>query len=130
VMLRIQGGPGDPATRIENRVGEPAANPYLFIAAQIAAGLDGLEREAEPWPADDNPYEADRPMLPTSLEDALDALEGSAFYRAAFGDIYLDYFLRMKRAELARYEAFLAETGADPAVGVTEWEENEYFDAF
>ncbi len=130
VMLRVQGGPGDPATRIENRVGEPAANPYLFIAAQVAAGLDGLERGAEPWPADDNPYEADRPMLPTSLEDALDALEGSAFFRQAFGDIYLDYFLRMKRAELARYEAFLAETGADPAAGVTDWETNEYFDAF
>ena len=130
VMLRIQGGAGDAATRIENRVGEPAANPYLFIAAQIAAGLDGLARDARPGPADDNPYEADRPMLPTRLSDALAALERSALYREAFGEVYLDYFLRMKRAEVARFEAFLAETGADPAAGVTEWETNEYFDAF
>jgi len=69
-------------------------------------------------------------MLPTTLAAALDALEGSAFFRQAFGDIYLDYFLRMKRAELARYDAFLAETGADPAAGVTDWETSEYFDAF
>lgn len=130
VMLRIQGGPGDPATRIENRVGEPAANPYLFIAAQIAAGLDGLARNAQPGPPDVNPYEADRPMLPTRLADALAALQASTLYREAFGGTYLDYFLRMKRAELARFEAFLAESGVDPAAGVTDWEMNEYFDAF
>ncbi|MEZ5649365.1 MAG: glutamine synthetase family protein [Burkholderiaceae bacterium] len=130
VMLRIQGGPGDPATRIENRVGEPAANPYLFIAAQIAAGLDGVSRRAQPGPPDDDPYQADRPMLPTRLADALAALEASPLYREAFGERYLTYFLRMKRAELARFEATLGETGVDPAAGVTGWEMNEYFDAF
>ena len=46
VMVRVLGGPGDPATRIENRVGEPAANPYLYIASQIAAGLDGIDHAA------------------------------------------------------------------------------------
>src|SRR5207253_8091257 len=34
-MLRVVGGPGDPGTRIENRIGEPAANPYLYFASQI-----------------------------------------------------------------------------------------------
>ncbi len=44
-MLRVIGGPNDGATRIENRIGEPAANPYLYMAAQIHAGLDGLARQ-------------------------------------------------------------------------------------
>ena len=35
VMIRMLGGPGDPATRLENRIGEPAANPYLYMASQI-----------------------------------------------------------------------------------------------
>ncbi len=129
-MVRVLGGAGDPATRYENRIGEPGANPYLFIAAQVAAGLDGLARGAEPWPADDAPYTADRPMLPAGLPAALEALEGSPLYRDAFGDAYIDYYLALKRAETARFDAFLSETGADPAAGVTEWEVNEYFDAF
>ena len=129
-MLRILGGFGDPATRYENRAGESPANPYLFIASQIAAGLDGLDRDATPWPADDAPYKADRPMLPKSLSDALDALDGSAIMRDAFGDTYIDYYLRLKQAELDRFTAYLSETGVDPADGVTEWEMNEYFDAF
>ncbi|HBM13789.1 MAG TPA: glutamine synthetase [Rhodospirillaceae bacterium] len=130
VMLRVLGGAQDPASRIENRVGEPCANPYLFIAAQIAAGLDGMERNLTPWAADDNPYQSDRPMLPTSLKDALDGLQQSSFYRQTFGDIYIDYFLRMKRAEVARYEAFLNADRVDPTKGVTAWEMREYFDAF
>jgi glutamine synthetase len=43
-MLRVLGGPGDGATRIENRIGEPMANPYLYMASQIHAGLDGLRQ--------------------------------------------------------------------------------------
>lgn len=130
VMLRVLGGMGDTATRIENRVGEPAANPYLAIAAQLAAGLDGLDKAYSPGPPDDEPYQAERPMLPTSLEAALDGLDRSDFFRTGFGDVYLNYFLRMKRAEVTRYKNFLVDTGADPTTGVTEWEVNEYFDAF
>ena len=40
-MIRVQGAPGDPTTHIENRIGEPTANPYLYIASQIVSGLDG-----------------------------------------------------------------------------------------
>ena len=42
------GGPGDPATRLENRSGEPAANPYLYIASQLVSGLDGIDRGSTP----------------------------------------------------------------------------------
>ena len=45
-MMRVLGGAGDPATRLENRIGEPAANPYLYIASQIVAGLAGIDAEA------------------------------------------------------------------------------------
>ncbi|MFC3230562.1 glutamine synthetase family protein [Marinibaculum pumilum] len=129
-MLRVLGGPGDPATRLENRVGEPAANPYLFIAAQILCGLDGLRRETEPPPPSENPYQDPAPALPTSLHDALAALERSSLFRDGFGEVYLDYFLKLKRAELARYDDWLAATGVRPEDGVTEWERREYLDAF
>ena len=74
VMLRVIGGAGDAATRIENRVGEPSANPYLYMASQIVCGLDGVEQKREPGPSADRPYEMDAPLLPKSLEEALVAL--------------------------------------------------------
>ena len=67
VMVRLLGGPGDPATHLENRVGEPAANPYLYMASQIVCGLDGLDRKLDPGPSADTPYEAKAPLLPRSL---------------------------------------------------------------
>jgi glutamine synthetase len=103
-MLRVVGGCGDPATRIENRVGEPAANPYLYIASQVHAGLDGLERALEPPPATDDPYGAGGERLPTTLGDALDALRADAAMTHGFGGPFVDWFERVKRSELARWE--------------------------
>ncbi len=57
VMIRVLGGPNDPATRFENRVGEPAANPYLYMASQILSGMDGVDRKLDPGPSADTPYE-------------------------------------------------------------------------
>ncbi|MGY9018631.1 MAG: glutamine synthetase family protein [Alphaproteobacteria bacterium] len=130
-MLRVLGGVGDPATRLENRIGEPAANPYLFIASQIAGGIDGIERNAQPWDADDAPYEADRPMLPTSLKDGLDALNSSTLFRQAFGDTFINYYLGLKHAELNRFNAYVGDNGdQDAENGISHWEQNEYFDFF
>ena len=128
-MVRVLGGKGDPATRLENRVGEPAANPYLYIASQVVAGLDGIERKLQPGPRDDEPYSADRPLLPASLGPALEALEGSALYRRQFGEVFVDYYLKLKRNELGRYRKWLDENRATEAEP-TEWEQNEYFDFF
>ncbi len=130
-MVRVLGGPGDPATRYENRLGEPAANPYLFIASQIAAGLDGVKRGLQPPPPDDAPYEAERRRLPATLDAALELLDGSGLYREQFGDRYIDYFIALKRSELARYRAELEATGQkeDPDM-VADWEQKEYFDFF
>src|SRR2546425_1259536 len=56
-MVRVQGAPGDPGTHLENRLGEPAANPYLYMAANIAAGPDGITGKKTPPPAGDaDPY--------------------------------------------------------------------------
>jgi len=119
-MVRVQGGPGDLGTHIENRLGEPAANPYLYMAANIAAGLDGIEgQKTPPPPVASDPYATDDAMLPTKLWDALDALEQDKFFRSVFGDVLIEYMLMMKRNEVNR---FLSE--------VTDWEQNEYFEFF
>ena len=72
VMIRVMGQPGDAATHLENRVGEPAANPYLYLASQIYAGLDGIARKLDPGPSADTPYETAAPLLPNDLGEALD----------------------------------------------------------
>jgi len=128
-MIRVLGGLGDPATRMENRIGEPAANPYLYILSQIVAGLDGIEHATDPGPQDDEPYAAERPLLPRSLKDALDALEQSSLARSKIGDVFIDYFLKIKRNELNRFLRWSEETRptGDEA---TVWEQNEYFDFF
>ena len=116
-MVRAIGSPGDPATRLENRVGEPAANPYLAMAAQIASGLDGMARRLDPGPPATAPYDGDAPPLPGSLPAALQALQADACLVAAFGPFFVDYFTRLKQAEIDRFHA-----------EVTEWEHTEYFD--
>jgi glutamine synthetase len=128
VMVRLLGAPGDASTHLENRVGEPAANPYLYMAAQIHAGLDGIARRRDPGPSADTPYETKASMLPKDLGEALTALRGSDVFRKGFGDAFVDYFVHLKEAEFARFQA---EAGSDGATNnVTAWEHNEYFDLF
>ncbi|MGA8155331.1 MAG: glutamine synthetase family protein [Rhodoplanes sp.] len=120
VMIRVIGGrTGDSATRLENRVGEPAANPYLYIASQVAAGLDGIARALDPGPSADAPYDVAAPALPKSLAEALAALKCNACFREAFGEAFIGYFVQIKEAEIARFDA-----------EVTDWEQREYFDLF
>jgi glutamine synthetase len=127
VMVRVLGEPGDPSIHLENRVGEPLANPYLYMASQIHAGLDGVARKLAPGPSADEPYKVSAEPLPKSLAEALTALDDSACFRSGFGDAFVDYHLRIKRAEIARCDA---ESGgsAGHAADVTTWEHKEYFD--
>ncbi len=118
-MIRALGGPGDAATRLENRVGEPAANPYLYMAAQIAAGRDGIARKLDPGPSADTPYETTAELLPKTLEEALAALRADDLFAASFGKNFVDYYLRIKEAEIARYQS-----------EVSDWEQKEYFELF
>ena len=130
-LIRVQGSPGDGNSHVENRMGEPAANPYLYLAANIAAGLDGMRRGLEPPPpVEADPYAAEAPRLPASLADAVDALEKDTFFRQAFGDTMIDYLVQMKRAELARYSADLAGHPLPEGQEVSDWEMREYFEFF
>ena len=117
-MLRVLGAAGDAATRIENRLGEPMANPYLYIAAQVHAGLDGVERGLHAPAATHTPYGDAAVALPASLGEALDALAADTTLTAAFGAQLVNCWTRIKRSEQTRFDA-----AADPA----QWQRREYF---
>lgn len=120
-MLRVIGECGDAATRIENRIGEPTANPYLYLASQVHAGLDGIERRLQPAQATDAPYSSAAPRLPTSLGEALEALQEDATLKAAFGEAFVSYFTRIKQSELERHAQ---------AEDKDEFQRREYFSRF
>jgi glutamine synthetase len=117
-MLRVIGGCGDEATRIENRIGEPAANPYLYFASQIHAGLDGIARKLKAPQATDAPYGGAGETLPTSLGEALAALEADGTLCEAFGNDFIAYFTRIKQSEQQRFDA---------AEDKDEFQRREYF---
>ncbi len=102
------------ACRLEIRVGDGAANPYLVTAAILFAGLDGCKRELEPpQPLEGDTYtlpdEEAGPPLPLALGDALDALEADATIRDAIGPDIVDTFLAMKRFEIDRYRQHVSD---------------------
>jgi glutamine synthetase len=124
-MLRVLGGAGDAGTRIENRAGEPMACPYLYLASQIHAGLDGIERGLVPPPASRAPYlegaAEGSTRLPASLGEALAALADDAVITRAFGAPLVHAYTAIKRSELARHEA---------AADRDEWQRREYFSRY
>jgi glutamine synthetase len=105
------------ATRVENRAGDGTANAYLTSAAALFAGLDGIDRQLDPGePVSGVAYELeDRPLMPFSLAEALDALEEDAYLKEALGEQFVHAFVAMKRNEVARFVS-----------AVTDWELNEY----
>ena len=104
-MLRVIGEAGDPATRIENRIGESAANPYLYLASQIHAGLDGLAHRLRAPIATDSPYGGAGECLPTSLGEALEALRADPVLVAGLGEAFVSCFAQVKTSEIKRYDA-------------------------
>ncbi len=119
-MIRTVGGAGDPATRLENRSGEPAANPYLYVASQVFSGLAGIDGDLDPGPPTDAPYDDDAARrLPADLSEALDALRADAVLTAGLGREVVEWILTLKRAEVERYRA-----------EVSAWEEREYGELF
>ena len=112
---------------IEYRSGDNTCQPYLFLAGLLAAGLDGIRKQADPGP----PFEKDIGhltsaeieemgigYLPRSLPEALEALEEDPVVSEAVGAEALRHFLLIKRHEHARYE-----------VHVHRWERDAYLDA-
>jgi glutamine synthetase len=128
VMVRVMGDTDDAATHLENRIGEPLANPYLYMASQIYAGLDGVARKLDPGPSADSPYEVSAEPLPKTLDDALKALREDECFGTGFGPAFVDYYAHLKDAEIARFHK--DDKDAKNQTVVTDWEQREYFDLF
>ena len=127
-MIRIPPERGQ-GTRLELRIGDGTANPYIVIAVVLAAALDGIRRGLTPPPVSEGwAYEEEsRPILPMSLTEALDALEADEGLRSYLGSTFIDIFTVMKRDEVARYEAEVP----DPSTrDTTTWELEEYIEDF
>jgi len=107
------------ALRIECRTAGADANPYLAFAATLAAGLDGIEKQIEPPAAfEGDVYGAlELPQVPHSLNEAIDALNGSAFARATLGENVVEHYLHFFRTEQRKFDAV-----------VTDWERRRYFE--
>jgi glutamine synthetase len=108
-LVRVPTAKGK-ATRIELRSPDPACNPYLAIASQLAAGLDGIEKKMDPGkPAEGNIYKFSKEItenyeyLPENLSKALDYFEKSDLMREILGDHIFNAFLKIKRREWKIY---------------------------
>jgi len=119
VNLRIPPELG-PATRVEFRSPDSAANPYLALAATLAAGLDGIRNDVDPpEPTTGNAYEETHPRLPRTLWAAVDHFEDDDVLREALGETLVDQYVKIKREEFDRSQHH-----------VSEWERDEYRDEF
>ena len=121
-------------SRFEWRAPDAAANPYLLLAGLIASGLDGIERKLDPGADCDDDlfaltvaqvHERGIALLPQSLGEALDALEGDAVIGSALGDTLLREFCSLKRDEIADHAR-----DAGPSELVSDWEFDRYVTAF
>jgi glutamine synthetase len=98
--------------RVENRTPGGDVNPYLALAASIAAGLYGIENELSLEPEfTGNAYASDKPRVPATLRDAAELFEKSSLARAALGDEVVEHYANMARVELAAFDS-----------AVTDWE--------
>jgi glutamine synthetase len=106
------------AKRIETRIPGADVNPYLALAALIAAGLDGIERGLELPPAlEGNAYESDAERFPSTLREAVAALETGQLARASFGDEVVDHYVNYGQTEQRLFDRV-----------VTSWERERLFE--
>ncbi|NWU90021.1 LGSN protein, partial [Upupa epops] len=102
--VKCHGGKG---TLIENKLSSATANPYLVLAATIAAGLDGIKRGLsydDMIEEDDHTTDLKYSSVPLKLEDALAALEKDSCIKEALGETFIQYFVAMKHYELETEE--------------------------
>ena len=104
--------------RVENRLPGGDMNPYLGVAALIAAGLHGIENSLElPAELTGNAYTSDAPRVPATLREAADLFAGSEVARAAFGVDVVEHYSNAARVELAAFDS-----------AVTDWERRRGFE--
>ncbi|MFF7412683.1 glutamine synthetase family protein [Streptomyces lydicus] len=104
--------------RLENRLPGGDVNPYLAVAAMVAAGVYGIEHELElPDATTGNAYNGDAAHVPTTLREAAERWENSPIAREAFGDEVVEHYRHMARVEQDAYDA-----------AVTDWERFRSFE--
>jgi glutamine synthetase len=114
--LRVVGH--GPSLRFENRVPGGDVNPYLAVAALIAAGLHGVENQLRLEPEfTGNAYTSDAPRVPSTLRDAVEAFESSEKAAHAFGKDVVEHYAHAGRVEMAAYDS-----------AVTDWERRRGFE--
>ena len=114
--FRIVGHGG--SKRVETRIPGGDVNPYLAIAAIIAAGLHGVEAKLDLPPAlEGNAYESDAKRFPSTMREAIAALESGTMAREAFGDQVVDHYLNYARTEQMLFDKT-----------VTDWERMRHFE--
>jgi glutamine synthetase len=114
--LRVVGH--GPSLRVENRLPGADVNPYLAIAAMIAAGLHGIDAGLELEPAHEgNAYASEAPRVPWQMHEARDLFAASEVARTAFGAEVVDHYLNRARAELESFGST-----------VTDWERYRGFE--
>ncbi len=132
-LVRVQGGPGDPGTHLENRLGEPAANPYLYLAADLAAGLDGVDRELDAAAARSRPTPTPptpRRCRPRWTRRSTRWTGQHASTASSSATDFVDYYLMMKRAESAPARAPRSTPRDDPDAASAAWQMREYFEFY
>lgn len=129
-FLRVIDAGGAPGAHVENRIGEPAANPYLYLAAQVSAGIDGIDRKLSAGLPENHPDATEGALLPRSLDEAIAPFEASHHYREMLGGALHDCLRLLKTSEQTRYGKWLAQTEQVTGNEVTEWEHREYFAIF
>jgi glutamine synthetase len=118
-------------THIENRFGCAASNPYLLMAACLAAGMDGLKnRQSPPAPVSGVAYGKEGVVnLPTRLEESLNALENDRVLNEALGPEFVKLFLAVKRHETNKAATAIGNYSTPEFHhSVHDWERQEYFE--
>lgn len=113
--------PTPEATRFEHRVPGADVNPYLTVAAMLGAGLDGIEQgmTLEP-PAPGNPAALNKPPLPRTLRQSVEAFRASDFVRRVFGTAFQEHYIISRENELAAFETWQNQQ-------ITDFEFQRYF---
>lgn len=92
------------ARRVENRLPGADANPYLALAASLAAGLHGLERELQPSPAIQGEFEVPEELtLPCTMHAAIERLKRSELAIELFGAEFIEGYIASKTMELTSF---------------------------
>lgn len=98
-------GDGTMSVRVECRIGGSDLNPYLAMAAQIAAGIAGIEEQLElDQPFSGDAYSGKGGLIPQNLRDARVSLHGSAMLRTAMGDDVIDHYARAAEWEIEEFD--------------------------